>query len=48
MTMATGTDGDNQLGAAHVRTYEGFMSYLKWGVAVVAIILILMAIFLVH
>ncbi len=46
--MATGTDGDNQLGAAHVQTYEGFMTYLKWGVGVVATVLILLAIFLVH
>ncbi len=32
---------------AHVRTYEGFMTFVKWGVATVVIILIAMAYFLV-
>ena len=31
---------------AHRGTYDAFMSALKWGVAIVAIVLIMMAIFL--
>ncbi len=32
---------------AHVRTYENFVIFVKWGIATVAIILIAMAYFLV-
>jgi hypothetical protein len=32
---------------AHVRTYENFMTFTKWSIAFIAIILIAMAIFLV-
>lgn len=46
--MASGTNDDNQLATAHHQTYAGFMNFLKWGVAAVAVILILMAVFLVH
>ena len=34
--------------AEHVHTYERFMSAMKWGVVVLAVLLILLAVFLVR
>jgi aa3 type cytochrome c oxidase subunit IV len=43
----TYTTADGMDYAAHEATYEGFIKLVKWGTASVALILILMAIFLV-
>ena len=46
MMMADEVQSDVRLDKEQVRTYESFIGLLKWGVVVVAIILIGMAIFL--
>ena len=43
----TYTTADGMDYAAHEATYEGFIKLVKWGTVSVALILILMAIFLV-
>ena len=46
-TMADGPTGDDERAkTAHSGTYDGFMGWLKWGVIIIAAILILMALFL--
>lgn len=44
--MANDANQPNSGNSDHRETYEGFMSATKWGVALVSIVLILMAIFL--
>ena len=40
------TDHDTADKVAHRGTYDSFMTTLKWGVAVVSVVLIAMAVFL--
>lgn len=43
-----GRVGDDAAAVEHAATYERFMGFLKWGVVAIAILLILMALFLVR
>ena len=45
MDGPTGAE-DERARTPHAGTYEGFMGWLKWGVAIIAVVLILMALFL--
>ena len=45
--MADELQSDDKAVEGHIRTYEGFLGILKWGVVAVAVLLIAMAIFLV-
>jgi uncharacterized integral membrane protein len=46
-TMANNSDDAGKPGIEHQETFEGFMAATKWGVIIVSLALILMAIFLV-
>ena len=43
-----GPVGDDGAAVEHAATYDRFMGFMKWGVVAVAILLILMALFLVR
>jgi hypothetical protein len=47
-TMADDNDDRGPPRTPHHDTFEGFITATKWGVALVAMALILMAVFLVH
>jgi hypothetical protein len=46
-TMANNSDDAGKPGIEHQETFEGFIAATKWGVILVSLALILMAIFLV-